>query len=154
MEDQAMYQAPINWESSLIQSPKKRRKLINNNEDANHANFHDVSPTSFTCCKRFLPINSSNFIYESEEYKSKGETLYVPLRESVLVNVQNIEQFSFKQGSFFIGDESSRFSKVVQGVALHLWRYSDTQQKLYISRSFVFTNIQVFNDIKKILDFM
>lgn len=115
MEDQVMCQASINWESNSIQSPKKRRRTVNNNQDTSHAIFNDISSSSFACCKRFLPINSSNFIYESEDYKSKGETLYVPLRESVLVNVQNIEQFSFNQGSFFIGDESARFSKVVQG---------------------------------------
>jgi hypothetical protein len=125
MDDQAMCQAPTNCEANLIQLAKKRRRVVNNNEVniqeevciGNQRALSDIPSNSFTCCKRFLPINSSNCIYESEDYKSKGETLYVPLRESVLVNVQNIEQFSFSEGSFFIGDESLRFSKVVQGIA-------------------------------------
>ena len=66
--------------------------------------------------RRFLTIRASGLIFESENFRPKGETLYTPLKEDVIVNTRNIEQFTFTNGSFFIGDESSRFSRTVQGI--------------------------------------
>lgn len=111
-------------------SAKKRRRNDNNNlfepEDHHSGNStynNNISapPNGFTtsrsnlCCKRFLNIPSNEHVYESEDCKAKGETPYKHLQESVLLNVRNIEQFTFTQGSFFIVDEASRFLKVVQG---------------------------------------
>lgn len=71
--------------------------------------------SSLAGCRRFLTIHSGCSIFESEDCRPKGETLYTPLREDVIINTRNIEQFTFVNGSFFIGDESSRFRKTVQG---------------------------------------
>ena len=71
--------------------------------------------SSWPGCRRFLTIHASCSIFESEDCRPKGETLYTPLREDVIINTRNIEQFTFANGSFFIGDESSRFRKTVQG---------------------------------------
>ena len=65
--------------------------------------------------KKFLLISASGLVYESEDCLPKGETLYKPLQDDVIVNTRNIEQFTFTNGSFFIGDESSRFNRTVQG---------------------------------------
>ncbi|KAJ7351658.1 hypothetical protein OS493_036208 [Desmophyllum pertusum] len=115
----------------------------------------DYSTTTSVSPKRFLLISASGLVYESEDFRPKGETLYTPLQEDVIINTRNIEQFTFTNGSFFIGDESSRFSRTVQGVSLNMWRFDDqTIKKLYISRSFVFTNTQEAQDIKRVLEAM
>ena len=75
----------------------------------------DYSTPASHFSRRFLPINASGLVYESEDFRPKGETLYTPLQDDVIVNTRNIEQFTFTNGSFFIGDESSRFSRTVQG---------------------------------------
>lgn len=75
----------------------------------------DYSTTTSVSPKRFLLISASGLVYESEDFRPKGETLYTPLQEDVIINTRNIEQFTFTNGSFFIGDESSRFSRTVQG---------------------------------------
>lgn len=117
MEDQTM---PF-WNGSEVH-PKKRRRTFNNNcaqHEAADMNLNIENSSKISsfrpCCKRFLPIMSSEHIYESQDCKPKGETLYTSLKDDVLVNVQNIEQFSFAEGSYFIVDEASRFVKSVQG---------------------------------------
>lgn len=104
--------------------------------------------------KNFLLISANGLVYESEDFLPKGETLYKPLKEEVIINTRNIEQFTFTNGSFFIGDESSRFNRTVQGVSLNMWRFDNQAKKLYISRSFVFTNLQEAQNIKRILESM
>lgn len=110
--------------------------------------------SSWQGCRRFLTIHAGCSIFESEDCRPKGETLYTPLREDVIINTRNIEQFTFVNGSFFIGDESSRFRKTVQGVCLNMWRFDSQAKKLYISRSFVFSNPQEAQGIKRILESM
>lgn len=71
--------------------------------------------SSSPCCRRFFTIHPSGQVYESEDFQAKGETLYTPLQVEVIVNTRNTEQFTFTNGSFFIGDESSRFIRTVEG---------------------------------------
>lgn len=104
--------------------------------------------------KKFLHIGANGLVYESEDFLPKGETLYKPLQEDVIVNTRNIEQFTFTNGSFFIGDESSRFNRTVQGISLNMWRFDNQAKKLYISRSFVFTRVQEVQNIKRFLEAM
>ena len=97
--------------------------------------------------RRFLTIHASGLVYESEEFRPKGETLYTPLQEDVIVNTRNIEQFTFTKGSFFIGDVSSRFCRTVQGIFLAsdsehhapllLWGYGIFNQKIIEKRIFL-----------------
>ena len=75
---------------------------------------NDFASTSLSC-RRFFTIRASGRVYDSEDFRPKGETLYTPLNEEVMVNTRNIEQFTFTNGSFFIGDDSSRFNRTVQG---------------------------------------
>lgn len=122
----------------------------NSNGLNNHANF--LKP----CCssRRFLPVAASEHVFQSEDCKPKGETLYVPLRDDTLLNLQNIEQITVTKGSFFLGDETSRFNRTAEGAALNLWRYDQQLRRLFISRSFVFTSVQAFEEVKQLLDFM
>ena len=73
------------------------------------------------CCQRLLTIHASGLVFESDDFRPKGETLYTPLQADVIINTRNIEQFTFTNGSFFIGDESSRFSRTVQGIFIYLY---------------------------------
>ena len=75
----------------------------------------DFSTSALQFSRRFLSIKANGLVYESEDCRPKGETLYTPLKDDVIVNTRNIEQFTFTNGSFFIGDESSRFNRTVQG---------------------------------------
>ena len=75
----------------------------------------DYSTSALQSSRRFLPIKANGLVYESEDCRPKGETLFTPLKDDVIINTRNIEQFTFTNGSFFIGDESSRFNRTVQG---------------------------------------
>lgn len=114
----------------------------------------DYSTSALQSSRRFLPIKANGLVYESEDCRPKGETLFTPLKDDVIINTRNIEQFTFTNGSFFIGDESSRFNRTVQGVSLNMWRFDGQTKKLYISRSFVFTNLQEAQNIKRVLEAM
>ena len=104
-----------------------KRPRTDDEEHHNSANscngFHDDSTdqsgnyfaSASLSCRRFFTICASGRVYDSEDFQPKGETLYTPLKEEVIVNTRNIEQFTFTNGSFFIGDESSRFNRTVQG---------------------------------------
>ena len=86
----------------------------------NHANVFKP------CCvsRRFLPIAAGEHVFQSEDCKPKGETLYIPVLDDTLLNLQNIEQITVTKGSFFLGDETSRFNRTAEGIYCAL--YIDT----------------------------
>ncbi|EDV23331.1 hypothetical protein TrispH2_001386 [Trichoplax sp. H2] len=63
----------------------------------------------------FIWIESCNGVFESEVYSQRNETLYIPVRDDVLINLKNIEQISFGSGTYFIGDMQARFTDTAQG---------------------------------------
>ncbi|KAI5104794.1 hypothetical protein C0J45_4466 [Silurus meridionalis] len=101
----------------------------------------------------FVRIDGQRGVYFSESWEPNGSTLYLPVHGTVLANMQKYEQISFEQGCFCIGDETGGFLQRVQGQALHCWRYSKTDTKLFIALSYFFTNrdVEVVRDLKPIL---
>ena len=65
--------------------------------------------------RRFVPLTGCDKIYHSENVKPKGETMYRPLAEDILINMNNIEQVSFGKGTFFLGDFSGNYVRTGQG---------------------------------------
>ena len=47
------------------------------------------------CCRRFFTIHPNGQVYESESFRPKGETLYTPMQEEVLVKTRNIDIFLY-----------------------------------------------------------
>ena len=120
-------------------TPAAKRPRTDDDQHRNPANSHDgfhkhssenglffrrpenYYSSASRCCRRLLTIHASGLVFESEDFRPKGETLYTPLQADVIINTRNIEQFTFTNGSFFIGDESSRFSRTVQGIFIYLY---------------------------------
>ena len=79
-----------------------------------------------------LPLHSKHFlclqntldgVYRTEDVKGPGEgdTLYLPLDCDTYVNLTRVDEVTFRQGIFFVGDSSGRYIKSVQGSALFQW---------------------------------
>ena len=65
--------------------------------------------------RNFLPIKGSASVFQSEVVKPKGETMYRPLTEDLLINMRHIEQVSFGMGVYFIGDHRGNYVRSDQG---------------------------------------
>lgn len=102
--------------------------------------------------RNFIPIAASPTTFHTEEVNQERETMYVPLREDVLVNARSAEQISYGAGVYFVGDLKGSYARSSQGHVINLWRFSEATQKLYISRSFLFTNVMDFVQLKELLE--
>ncbi|XP_054714275.1 uncharacterized protein LOC129223919 [Uloborus diversus] len=107
---------------------------------------------SYSKSKTFLSIRCNNFVYHTEDWKPKGCTMYLPLREDIMINTQNIEQISFETDQFFLADEKGNYVGAKPGNAIHLWRFDPSTKKLYISRSVLFLKEQDYQDVQFQLD--
>lgn len=68
--------------------------------------------------RKFLFISKKDCtsVFQTEEWQSSGSVLFLPLNEDILVNTQNIEQFSCGQeGNFFVADQNGQYSKTITG---------------------------------------
>ena len=101
----------------------EEEEMNENSDRCNRATSIDFWHCDRALGRRFLPINASDFVFHSENFRPNGETLYIPLREDTLINTQSVEQFTFTEGSFFIGDEESRFSRTAQGIPVRTCNY-------------------------------
>nr|XP_042908897.1 uncharacterized protein LOC107443204 isoform X2 [Parasteatoda tepidariorum] len=102
--------------------------------------------------KNFLSIRHNCYIYHTEDWKPKGCTMYLPLREDIMINTQNIEQISFENDQFFLADEKGNYVGAKPGNAVHFWRFDGSMRKLYISRSILFLKDQDYQDLQVQLD--
>lgn len=98
--------------------------------------------------RRFLQLAASSHLYQTEDWKPKQESLFQPVEGDLMVNMINIEQISFAAGSFFVADREGSYCGSHTGHVVHLWRFSETDRKLYISRSFLITDPQLLQMIK------
>ncbi|UYV64745.1 hypothetical protein LAZ67_3001842 [Cordylochernes scorpioides] len=106
-------------------------------------NYPQVQIDCVSTGRTFLSIQHNSHTYHTEEWKPRGCTMYLPLREDILINTRNIEQISFEVDQFFLADDKGNYvgAKPVHdshGNALHLWRFDPSCRKLYISRSVLF----------------
>ncbi|XP_064607150.1 uncharacterized protein LOC135471753 [Liolophura sinensis] len=131
---------------------KKRRMtedvshLLNNVNVTSHTTMPSVSTS-----KSFLPLPKCDRIFHTEEWKPRGTTLFLPLLEDILVNLKNLEQISFNRGTYFVADNDGNYSRSIEGETLNMWRYSEQDRHLYISRTFLFTHHQDFLDVQEYL---
>ena len=65
--------------------------------------------------RNFLPVKGSDNVFQSEVVKPKGETMYRPLTEDLLINMRHIEQVSFGMGVYFIGDLRGNYVRSDRG---------------------------------------
>ncbi|XP_076877130.1 uncharacterized protein LOC143526546 isoform X2 [Brachyhypopomus gauderio] len=100
----------------------------------------------------FVMIEGQRGVYYSERWETNGTTLYLPVSGSVLANMATYDQISFEQGCFCVGDTAGRFQHKAQGQAIHCWRYSMVERKLFIALSYFFTNLQVFQEVLHTLE--
>ena len=90
------------------------------------SNGYNNNCNAFTtyCChgpRRFLPIPVSHHVFHSEDWKPKGETMFIPTQTDALINLQNIEQITVTKGTFFLCDENSRFKRSAEGISFMLF---------------------------------
>lgn len=101
--------------------------------------------------RSFLPVRSGNDIFMTEEWKSSGTSLFIPLKDDLYINVHRYDQITAAQGSFFTADGSGNFNCSLVGNVIHLWRYDKQHRKQYIAQSLLFTNYQEFLRVQAFL---
>ncbi|XP_022087893.1 uncharacterized protein LOC110977777 [Acanthaster planci] len=127
-------------ESEMMEEPRCKR--------CNH-----FEPSDFRG-RNFLPVKGSANVFQSELVKPKGETMYRPLTDDVLINMRHIEQVSFESGMYFIGDHRGNYVRSDHGHVINMWRFDMNQQRLFVSRSLLFTDPMKFNELHSILQTM
>ncbi|XP_057205858.1 uncharacterized protein si:dkey-109l4.3 [Triplophysa rosa] len=139
-------------ETSPISVPSKRKR----NEitvNVNGADCLNAFPSKESLRKRgFVLIDGQRGVYYSESWQPNGSTLYQPVNGTLLANIEKYDQISFEQDVFCIGNAAGGFQQKVQGQAIHCWRYSEHDRKLFIALSYLFTNLQVFHEFVSTLD--
>ena len=65
----------------------------------------------------FLRVPGCNHVFNSEDYKtgSRQSTLYLPVRDDLMINLTNIEQISFSSGSSFLADDDGIYCRSAEG---------------------------------------
>lgn len=96
--------------------------------------------------RTFLTIRPSQYVYQSQEWKCNGVTLYRLLTSDIMINVHRIDQISFESGQFFLASLKGLCTGAKSGHAIHLWRYGAVQRKLYISQSILFLREQDYRE--------
>ncbi|XP_059371901.1 uncharacterized protein si:dkey-109l4.3 [Carassius carassius] len=140
-------------ETSPICLPNKRKR-----NDVNTVNGHEEDgpkgvPSKEGLRKRgFVLIDGQRGVFYSESWEPNGSTLYLPVNGTLLANIEKYDQISFEQGCFCIGNAAGGFQQKIQGQAIHCWRYSERERKLFIALSYLFTNLQVFQEVISTLD--
>ncbi|GAB6031674.1 hypothetical protein CHUAL_009428 [Chamberlinius hualienensis] len=104
--------------------------------------------------RTFLSIRHTPYIYHTEEFKSKGCTMYAPLNDDIMINASTIDQISFESDQFFLTDGRGNYVGAKQGNAIHLWRFDCSTRRLYISRSILFLREQEFIDIRNQMEYL
>ncbi|KAK7099903.1 hypothetical protein V1264_022939 [Littorina saxatilis] len=118
----------------------KKRKLSDEMNDNDHT---PAMEDTIACGRQFLHIPHSDKVYQTEEWCTADSALFHPVTDDLMVNVRSVEQISCADGHYFVADHSGKYSRTVTGKVIHFWRYDKTQRKLYVSRSFLFTGVQV-----------
>ncbi|XP_035698915.1 uncharacterized protein LOC118431733 [Branchiostoma floridae] len=136
----------------------KRRRMEDSESESDGGNCEMISPRPKTSSvrivpgRRFFALKAAGCVFQSESWQPRGETLYQPLQFEVLVNATNIEQVSFSEGLAFVGNEAGAYVRTESGHMIHLWRHDNEQRKLYVSRSFLFTNYQMYSEVREVLE--
>lgn len=140
------------------QTKKRRLESRQNNDPAFGSNIECVSCLTNTIFsgQKFLHLlkNDMESIFQTElwDEASHSSALFFPLREDIMVNTRNIEQFSVSDGNYFVAGQDGQYAKTVSGKVLHLWRFCTEKRQLYISRSFLFRNIPEFLEVQQRLE--
>ncbi|XP_066298241.1 uncharacterized protein [Branchiostoma lanceolatum] len=136
----------------------KRPRMEDSESDSEGGNCEMISPRpKFSAAKivpgrRFFSLKAAGCVFQSESWQPRGETLYQALQHEVLVNASNIEQISFSEGLAFVGNEAGAYVRTETGHMIHLWRHDNEQRKLYVSRTFLFTNYQMYSEVREVLE--
>ncbi|XP_065126643.2 uncharacterized protein [Paramisgurnus dabryanus] len=136
--------------SLTLPSKRKRHEMsiVNGKEE----DFPKVYPKESLRRRGFVLIDGQRGVYSSENWQPNGSTLYLPVNGTLLANIEKYDQISFEQGGYCIGNAAGGFQQKVQGQAIHCWRYSEQDRKLFIALSYLFTNLQVFQEFISSLD--
>lgn len=103
----------MDYNNYYCQPPGQAMRSHESTFSLDDKNYHDCYKTSAS--RWFILIEACKGIYESEVYSQRDETLYIPIRCNVLINMKNIEQITFGSGNYFIGDLEGHFTGTVQG---------------------------------------
>uniref|UniRef100_A0A0B7A6H3 Uncharacterized protein n=1 Tax=Arion vulgaris TaxID=1028688 RepID=A0A0B7A6H3_9EUPU len=125
----------------------------NNYKDGHYHNDGSYQSNRTTPGRHFIHLQCMDCetVFHTEDWSPSGSTLFSPLTEDLMINTRNIEQFSCSQGNFFVAGQDGVYSKTISGEVLHLWRFCPQKRKLFISRSFLFKNVQDFNHLRQML---
>lgn len=102
----------------------------------------------------FLAIRHGASVFQTEELKPRGCTLYHPLTNDMMINVLNVDQLSFESGQFFLADAKGLYIGAKSGHAIHFWRYGNVSRKLFVSQSILFLKEEDYIGVLQQLDYI
>lgn len=101
---------------------KRRRSTVDEDLDEMQHDIIDGSPCSFSASAHstsFVYLSGSHGTLQSVDYKVGKETMYLPIGSGdVMINVRNIDQVTCEKGTFFMGDENSKYIGSTEGMFL------------------------------------
>ena len=62
-----------------------------------------------------MKIAANPCTFHTEDWKNKQTTIYIPVTDDVMVNTRGIEQISFANGSFHVGNDQDVYKGSVNG---------------------------------------
>ncbi|XP_078658489.1 uncharacterized protein LOC144903888 isoform X1 [Branchiostoma floridae x Branchiostoma belcheri] len=136
----------------------KRARMEDSESESDGGNCEMISPRPKTSTARIIPgrrffsLKAAGCVFQSEHWQPRGETVYQPLQHEVLINATNIEQISFSEGLAFVGNQAGAYVSTESGHMIHLWRHDNQERKLYVSRTFLFTNYQMYSEVREVLE--
>ncbi|KAH7938476.1 hypothetical protein HPB49_024095 [Dermacentor silvarum] len=102
----------------------------------------------------FLAIRHSASVFQTEEWKPRGRTLYQPLTNDMMINALSVDQLSFESGQFFLADGKGNYAGAKSGHAIHFWRYNNVDKRLFVSQSVFFLNEEDYTGVLEQLEYI
>ncbi|XP_075550631.1 uncharacterized protein LOC142584361 [Dermacentor variabilis] len=102
----------------------------------------------------FLAIRHSKSVFQTEEWKPRGRSLYKPLTNDMMINALSVDQLSFESGQFFLADGTGNYAGAKSGHAIHFWRYNNVEKRLFVSQSVFFLNEEDYTGVLEQLEYI
>ncbi|KAH6928640.1 hypothetical protein HPB50_018161 [Hyalomma asiaticum] len=102
----------------------------------------------------FLAIRHSASVFQTEEWKAGGNTLYRPLTNDMMINALSVDQLSFESGQFFLANAKGNYSGAKSGHAIHFWRYNNVSKRLFVSQSVLFLKEEDYMGVLEQLEYI
>lgn len=108
---------------------------------------------------RLLLLTPSPFLYHAEGVislpydakKAREETLYLPMADTIFINVKVYDEVLVRNGMYFLADSCGMYDRTVEGVTFNFLKYDQNENKMCTARSFLCIGSEKANEISDFL---